>query len=93
MCGFPKVALWLFGRLVGFKTANQQNTLEDQYAESRHLLSQYLVVCVLYYDSGTPEKKSLESSVIQLLKVPWISYKGPSHHMLYIATLILITTN
>jgi len=49
MCGFPKVALWLFGKLVGFKTANQQNTLEDQYAESRRLLSQYLVECFVLW--------------------------------------------
>jgi hypothetical protein len=58
MCGFPNVALWLFGRLVGFKTANQQNNLEDQNAEIRHLLSQYLVVYVVYYDSNTLKKKS-----------------------------------
>jgi hypothetical protein len=44
--------------LVGFETANQQNTLEDQYSESRHLWSKFILVNVLYCDSGTTEKKS-----------------------------------
>ena len=44
--------------LVAFETANRQNTLVDQYSESRHLLSKFILVNVLHCDSVTRETKS-----------------------------------